>query len=70
MSRVCELTGKKPVSGNNVSHAHNITKRRFQPNLQKKRVVINGKKVRIVATARALRSLTRGKTKNLDLSAF
>jgi ribosomal protein L28 len=53
-----------------VSHAHNITKRRFQPNLQKKRVVINGKKVRIVATARALRSLTRGKTKNLDLSAF
>jgi len=33
MSRVCELTGKGPMSGNNVSHANNKTKRRFLPNL-------------------------------------
>jgi len=33
MSRVCELTGKGPMSGNNVSHAHNKTRRRFLPNL-------------------------------------
>jgi large subunit ribosomal protein L28 len=38
MARVCELTGKKPLVGNNVSHAHNRTKRRFLPNLQKKRI--------------------------------
>ena len=40
MSRVCELTGKRPVSGNNVSHANNKTKRRFLPNLQKKKFYI------------------------------
>jgi large subunit ribosomal protein L28 len=34
MSRVCQVTGKKPVAGNNVSHAHNKTRRRFLPNLQ------------------------------------
>jgi len=33
MSRVCQVTGKKPVTGNNVSHAHNKTRRRFLPNL-------------------------------------
>ena len=34
MARVCEITGKKPMSGHNVSHANNKTKRRFLPNLQ------------------------------------
>ena len=34
MARVCEITGKKPVTGNHVSHANNKTKRRFLPNLQ------------------------------------
>ena len=34
MSRVCQVTGKRPVTGNNVSHANNRTKRRFCPNLQ------------------------------------
>ena len=33
MSRVCQVTGKKPMTGNNVSHAHNKTRRRFLPNL-------------------------------------
>lgn len=40
MSRVCELTGKRPQVGNNVSHANNKTKRKFYPNLQKKRFYI------------------------------
>ncbi|MAW30000.1 MAG: 50S ribosomal protein L28 [Pseudomonadota bacterium] len=33
MSKVCQVTGKRPISGNNVSHAHNKTRRRFLPNL-------------------------------------
>ena len=37
MSRQCEVTGKKPMVGNNVSHANNKTKRRFLPNLQNRR---------------------------------
>ena len=37
MARVCEITGKKPMSGHNVSHANNKTKRRFLPNLQRRR---------------------------------
>jgi len=37
MSKVCQVTGKKPMAGNNVSHAHNKTRRRFLPNLQNKR---------------------------------
>lgn len=37
MSRVCEVTGKRPMAGNNVSHAKNKTRRRFKPNLQNKR---------------------------------
>ena len=37
MSRDCEVTGKKPMVGNNVSHANNKTKRRFLPNLQNRR---------------------------------
>lgn len=37
MSRVCQVTGKRPQAGNNVSHANNRTRRRFLPNLQSKR---------------------------------
>ena len=37
MSKVCQVTGKRPQSGNNVSHANNKTRRRFLPNLQNKR---------------------------------
>lgn len=37
MSRVCQITGKRPLSGNNVSHAHNKTRRRFLPNLHTRR---------------------------------
>ncbi len=38
MSRVCQVTGKKPMLGNNVSHANNKTRRRFLPNLQYRRI--------------------------------
>ena len=40
MSKVCQLTGKRPITGNNVSHSNRRTKRRFLPNLQKKRFYI------------------------------
>lgn len=37
MSKVCQVTGKRPISGNNVSHAKNRTRRRFEPNLHRQR---------------------------------
>jgi len=40
MARICDITGKKPQSGNKVSHANNKTKRKFNPNLQKKKFFI------------------------------
>lgn len=42
MARVCEICGKKPSVGNNVSHAHNLTKRRWIPNLQTVRAQVSG----------------------------
>ena len=41
MSRVCMVTGKKPMPGNNVSHANNKTRRRFSPNIQSHRFWVN-----------------------------
>ncbi|MCD4670759.1 MAG: 50S ribosomal protein L28 [Actinomycetia bacterium] len=43
MSRMCDICGKKPMFGNNVSHSHKKTRRVFKPNIQKARVEINGK---------------------------
>jgi large subunit ribosomal protein L28 len=40
MARVCQITGKRPMAGNNVSHANNKTKRRFYPNLHTKRFFV------------------------------
>ena len=42
MAKACEICGKKPVFGHHVSHAHNLTKRRWNPNLQTVRVLDNG----------------------------
>jgi len=42
MARVCEICGKKPISGNNVSHAHNKTRTVWKPNLQNVRALENG----------------------------
>lgn len=61
MSKVCKLTGKKPQYGNNVSHAHNKTKRRWLPNIQKKRIWIpeENRWVRIQLSTRALRTIEK-----------
>ncbi len=58
MSRVCEICGKGPVVGNNVSHANNKTKKIWYPNLQKMRVLDQetGAKKRVKICARCLRS--------------
>ncbi len=48
MAKVCEICGKRPMVGSNVSHAHNVTKRRFKPNLQNVRAVHNGRTQKIV----------------------
>ncbi|RPJ69539.1 MAG: 50S ribosomal protein L28, partial [Desulfobacteraceae bacterium] len=42
MSRICAICGKKPIVGSHISHAHNVTKRRFNPNLQRVRVLRAG----------------------------
>ena len=49
MSRQCEICGKKPQFGHNVSHAHNITNRRWNPNLQQVRALVGGvpKRIRV-----------------------
>ena len=44
MARVCQVTGKAPMVGNNVSHANNRTKRRFMPNLQRRRFFVESEK--------------------------
>lgn len=44
MSRVCQVTGKRPITGNNVSHANNKTKRRFLPNIKKHRFWVEEEK--------------------------
>lgn len=61
MARKCAITGKKPMSGNNVSHAHNKTKRWQQPNIRNKRIFVPelGRFVRIKLSTRALRSVSK-----------
>lgn len=59
MSRVCEISGRGPLSGNNRSHSLRATKRKWNVNLQKKVIVVNGKKVRVKISTRALRSLNK-----------
>ncbi|MEE8157072.1 MAG: 50S ribosomal protein L28 [Gammaproteobacteria bacterium] len=44
MSKVCQVTGKRPITGNNVSHAHNKTRRRFLPNLHSHRFWVEREK--------------------------
>jgi large subunit ribosomal protein L28 len=57
MARVCEICGKGPATGNNVSHAHNKNRRRWLPNLQKVRTVTDsGRTVRIRVCTRCIRS--------------
>ncbi len=57
----CKLTGKGPLVGYNVSHAHNKTKKRQQPNVQKKRIWVpeESRYVRLRLSTRALRTITK-----------
>ena len=61
MARVCVVTGKRPMSGNNVSHANNKTKRRFLPNLQSRRFWVESENrwVRIRVSNAALRTIDK-----------
>jgi large subunit ribosomal protein L28 len=56
MAKRCEICGKTPVVGRQVSHAHNVSARRFEPNLQTVRALIGGGTKRIRVCTRCLRS--------------
>ena len=61
MSRVCQITGKKPLSGNNVSHAHNKTRRRFLPNLHTRRFWVDSENrwVKLRVSNKGLRTIDK-----------
>ena len=61
MSKVCDLTGKRPISGNHVSHSNRKTKRRFLPNLQTKRFFIpeTGEWITLKVSTSALRTINK-----------
>ena len=61
MSKVCQVTGKKPLKGNSVSHAKNRTKRKFEPNLHKHKFWIESEKryVRLNVSAKGMRIIDK-----------
>jgi large subunit ribosomal protein L28 len=61
MAKVCQVTGKAPMVGNNVSHANNRTKRRFLPNLQYRRIWVESEKrwIRLRLTTAGLRLIDK-----------
>ena len=61
MSRVCQVTGKRPMSGNNVSHANNRTRRRFLPNLHEQRFWVDSEKrfVRLKVSSQGMRIIDK-----------
>ncbi len=61
MSKVCQVTGKRPMAGNNVSHAKNKTRRRFLPNLQKKRFWLEAEKrfITLTVSQQGLRTIDK-----------
>ena len=61
MSKICDITGKRPRVGNNVSHAHNKTKRKFYPNLHKKRFYLpeEDRWVTLKVSTTALRTINK-----------
>ena len=56
MAQRCDICGKGPLFGNRISHAHNVTHRRFNPNLQRVRAVLKGVRKKIRVCTRCLRS--------------
>lgn len=67
MARRCDMTGVGPKSGNSISHAHNKTKRRFLPNLQKKRIYVKelNRFVTVKLSTSALRTISKNGTGEL-----
>ena len=61
MSKVCQVTGKRPTSGNNVSFSNKKTKRRFEPNLQKKRYYLPSEKrwVTLTLSTKAMKTISK-----------
>ena len=56
MARACGICGKKSIVGSNISHAHNVTKRRFKPNLQNVRAIYKGKVQKMTVCTSCIRS--------------
>ena len=56
MAKQCEICGKKPMVGSNVSHAHNVTKRRFIPNLQRVRALKDGQVKKMMVCTSCIKS--------------
>lgn len=56
MAQRCEICGKGPMTGHNVSHAHNVTKRRWLPNLQRVRAMVDGRPQHIRVCTECIRS--------------
>ena len=56
MAKICQICGKKPISGNNISHAHNVTKRRWNVNLRPVRAKVGSATKRIRVCTSCLRS--------------
>jgi large subunit ribosomal protein L28 len=56
MAKQCDICGKKPVSGNNISHAHNRTRRRWEPNLQSVRAKVDGRTKRLTVCTQCIKS--------------
>ena len=61
MSRVCQMTGKRPLSGNKRSHSLMASRRRWNVNLQKYTIEQDGKKITVRLSARAIRTLNKSK---------
>ncbi len=56
MAQVCDVCGKKPLFGNNISHAHNVTRRRWNVNLQVVKALVNGAPKRLRVCASCIKS--------------
>ncbi len=56
MSRICDICGKKPGFGFNISHSHRKTKRRWNPNIQKVRAVLDGRPTRVNVCAKCMKA--------------
>ncbi|MGA7801524.1 MAG: 50S ribosomal protein L28 [Gammaproteobacteria bacterium] len=67
MSRVCQVTGKRPITGNNVSHANNKTRRRFLPNLHTHRFWIESEKrwVKLRVSSKGMRIIDKHGIENV-----